>query len=77
MICLKTKSPFLSPDRRVTDHTGLRRKWLSDQGWKPKVLLDDRDISFHEQLGQEPNCLRTKTFENRDLTELYIPMTIL
>ena len=37
-------------------------------GSRTEVWFNNRDIFFHEQLGQEYNCSRWETFENRGLT---------
>lgn len=66
VICSKNESPLLT-ERLVTDHS-LSVKVLSGTGSKPKVLSDNWDLFFHEQLGWEPNYLRTKMFESQGLT---------
>ena len=48
-ICSKTESP-LSPERCMTDHTGISMPGLSGTEARPEVLLDNQDIYSVNQL---------------------------
>lgn len=57
----------LSPEGRLTGHTGINRTGVS--GPKPKCCSPTETFS-HEQPGREPKCSRWETLENRGWTVL-------